>query len=290
MAKHPICAVTHVRHEHFFLEKWIAHYAPIVGGREHLYVVMDGDDWEPQVDLTGVNAEVVLEAPRRRIKNDRFMASHMSKFSNQLRKRYENVVRCDVDEYVLIDPASNLDWETALATEQVEAGYIFALGCDVVQGPDETTPVDRAQPILGQRRAGYIADRYTKPFVISRWNNWAGGAHRLLNRPVVISPHFYMFHLALADAGIVQERMEARGGTTQHRSFVGHQTDRIAAIEDTATAEPIDWEEARAIGMAEFPIEPKDGGPAKRPRPSRDPRNMEHGLPVRIPERFFGRA
>lgn len=290
MAKHPVCAVTHVRHEHFFLEKWTAHYAPIVGGREHLYVVMDGDDWEPQVDLTGVQTEVVLDAPRRRIRNDRFMAKHMSQVSNKLRKRYDHVVRCDVDEYVVLDPASELEWDTALAQEQVEAGYIFALGCDVVQGPHEVTPVDRSQAILGQRDAGYIADRYTKPFVISRWNNWAGGAHRLLNRPVEISPHFLMFHMALADENLAQERMEARGGTEQHPSFVGHQTDRIAAIADTAAADPIPWEEARAIGLAEFPVEPEDGSPAKRPRPSRDARNMEHGLPTRIPDRFFGLA
>ncbi|WP_224815709.1 glycosyltransferase family 2 protein [Hasllibacter sp. MH4015] len=287
MAKQPICAVTHVRHEHDFLEKWIAHYAPIVGGRENLFVVIDGDDWEPKVDLSGIDTEVILDAPRRRIKNDRFMAKLMSGRANDLRKTYDNVIRGDVDEYVVIDPEADLDWDDALK-EQVEAGYIFALGCDVVQGPKEKKPVDRTKPILGQRKCGYIADRYTKPFVISRWNNWAGGAHRLINRPVEISNHFVLFHMALADQNIAQERMDARGGTDQHRSFVGHQTDRLNAIADDGLAKPLDWEEARRIGMEEFPVEPEDGSPAPRPRPSRDPRNLEQGLPVRIPDRFFG--
>ncbi len=287
MAKHPICALTHIRHEHDFLQKWIDYYGPLVGGREHLYIVIDGDDWEPKVDLTGITTEVVLDAPRRRIKNDRFMAKLMSGHANALRKRYDFVVRGDVDEYVVVDPASGIDWPEALE-DLGDDGYIFALGCDVVQSPAETTPVDRTQPFLGQRTAGYIADRYTKPFVISRWSNWAGGAHRLLNRNVKISEHFVLFHLALSDQTLARERMEARGGSGQHASFVGHQTDRLNAIAHEALAAPLDWAEARAIGLAEYPVEPEDGSPARRPRTSRDPRNQDQGLPVTIPARFHG--
>ena len=287
MDKQFACALTHIRHEDYFLQKWIDYYGPIVGGRENLYVVIDGDDWEPQVDLTGITTEVLLDAPRRRIKNDRYMAKAMSSRANRLRKRYEYVIRGDVDEYVTIDPDSGLDWPDAMF-ELGDQGYIFALGCDVVQSPAEATPVDRTKPILGQRQAGFIADRYSKPFVINRWSNWAGGAHRLLNRDVKISNHFVLFHLALADETLAQERMEARGGTTQHRSFVGHQTDRLNAIGDAGLSETIDWAEARQIGLAEFPVEPETGEPAPRPRPSRDPRNREQGLPVLIPERFHG--
>jgi hypothetical protein len=131
MAKEFACALTHVRHEGFFLEKWIDHYGALVG-RENLYVVIDGDDWEPEVDLTGIETEVLLDAPRRRIRNDRFMAKEMSARANQLRKRYDHVIRGDVDEYVVVDPASGLDWPAALQ-ELTEEGYIFALGVDVVQ-------------------------------------------------------------------------------------------------------------------------------------------------------------
>lgn len=287
MAKQFACALTHIRHEGYFLQKWIDHYGPIVGGRENLYVVIDGDDWEPDVDLTGITTEVLLDAPRRRIRNDRHMAKVMSSRANSLRKQYEYVIRGDVDEYVVIDPDSGLDWPGAMF-ELGEDGYIFALGCDVVQSPSETSPVERSKPILGQRQAGFIADRYSKPFVINRWSNWAGGAHRLLNRDVKISEHFVLFHLALADETLAQERMAARGGTTQHRSFVGHQSDRLAAIGKTGLSDVLDWTEARKIGLAEFPVEPETGEPAPRPRPSRDPRNREQGLPVHIPDRFYG--
>lgn len=287
MAKAFACALTHIRHEQYFLEKWIAHYTPIVGGRENLHVVIDGDDWDPQVDLTGITTEIITDAPRRRIRNDQFMAKAMSGRANRLRKRYEYVIRGDVDEYVVVDPDAGLDWPQALR-ELDDHGYIFALGCDVVQSPAENAAVDRAAPILGQRRAGFIADRYTKPFVINRWANWAGGAHRLLNRQVRMSGHFVLFHLALADETLARDRMQARGGTGQHRSFVGHQTDRLNAISDAGLVAPMGWAEARAIAMAEFPVEPETGDPAPRPRPSRDPRNREQGLPVDIPARFHG--
>jgi len=286
MAKEFACALTHVRHESFFLEKWIAHYGPIVGP-DNLYVVIDGDDWEPDVDLSGVHTEILLDAPRRRIKNDRFMAKEMSARANRLRKRYEHVIRGDCDEYVVIDPEAGLDWPQALE-ELGEEGYVFALGVDVVQAQAENGPLDRSAPILGQRRHGFVADVYTKPFVISRWNNWSGGAHRLLNRPVKMSHHFVLFHMALADRDVAEERLAARGGSAQHASFVGHQMDRLAAIAEVSVAAPaLAFDEARAIAHAQFPVEP-DGSPAKRPRKSSDPRAADKGLPVEIPSRFNG--
>ena len=284
MAKDFACALTHVRHEDFFLAKWIAHYGAIVG-RENLHVVIDGEDWEPSVDLSGIATEILLDAPRRRIRNDRFMAKEMSSRANLLRKRYEHVIRGDVDEYVVIDPESGLDWPEAL-TELTEEGYIFALGVDVVQNGAETAPLDRSAPILGQRRHGFVADRYSKPFVISRWNNWAGGAHRLLNRDVVLSRHFTLFHMALADRGVAEERLGARGGMGQHASFVEHQTGRLGAIAGAAPA-PLDFAEAREVAHRDFPVE-ADGSPASRPRASSHPAATEQGLPVEIPQRFFG--
>jgi hypothetical protein len=284
MAKDFACALTHVRHEDFFLAKWIDHYGAIVG-RENLHVVIDGDDWEPSVDLGGIATEVLLDAPRQRIRNDRFMAKAMSSRANRLRKRYEHVIRGDVDEYVTVDPESGLDWPGAL-TELTEEGYIYALGIDVVQHGAETALLDRAAPILGQRRHGFVADRYSKPFVISRWNNWAGGAHRLLNRDVVLSRHFTLFHMALADRGVAEERLAARGGTAQHASFVEHQTGRLGAIAG-ATCPPLDFAEAREVAHRDFPVE-ADGSPASRPRASAHPAATEQGLPVEIPQRFFG--
>ena len=285
MAKQFACALTHVRHESFFLERWIAYYGAIVG-RENLYVVIDGDDWVVDVDLDGITVETVTEAPRRRIQNDRWIAKEMSSRANALRKNYEFVIRGDVDEYVAIDPASGLNWPQALA-ELGDAGYIYALGVDMVQDDSEPTPIDRKAPILGQRMHGFVSDRYSKPFVISRWNNWTGGAHRLINREVKLSQHFVLFHMALADKSVAQERMAARGGTTQHASFVEHQQARLDTIDETPQLHRFEFAEACAIGQAQF-VKEADGSPATRPRAATVEGADARGPYVTLPERFAG--
>ncbi|WP_460274986.1 glycosyltransferase family 2 protein [Celeribacter sp. ULVN23_4] len=283
MAKEFACALTHVRNESFFLEKWLSYYGALFG-RENLYVVIDGSDWTPDVDLEGVNVEIVEDAPRRRIKNDRWAAKLMSGRANKLRKTYNYVIRGDVDEFVAVDPNCGMSWEQALS-ETDEDGYSYALGIDVVEAPEENI-LDRTQPVLGQRRHGFISDKYSKPFVISRWNNWTGGAHRLINRPVKINPKFKLFHLALADQGIVEERWLARGGQNLHFSFEGHTATRNAAFDLAAALDPEPFDEISELACAQFPFE-EDGSEAKRPRAFRDARATEPGILTEIPERFF---
>ncbi len=66
--------------------------------------MLDGDGWTPVVNLEGVNASVMNDAPRKRIRNDRFVAKHMSAQANFLRKSCRYVIRTDVNEFVCIDP------------------------------------------------------------------------------------------------------------------------------------------------------------------------------------------
>lgn len=284
MVKRFLCAVTHVRHENYFLQKWIEYYSGIVG-RENLYVVIDGDDWTPEVDLTGIHVEVKTDGPRRRLRNDRWAAKVMSGKANFLRKSYEYVIRGDVDEYVVIDPKSGLNWENAFE-ELGDEGYIFALGVDMVQAPDEGSQLDNTQPVLSQRKHGFVSDKYTKPFVISRWSNWSGGAHRLLNRTVKISNHFVLFHMALCDKSIAAQRLEARGGQTQHRSFALYQTERLMEISDDTDSHIFDYDEAAKIAFGDFPYE-ADGTLSKRPRASKHPLAQDKGLYTVVPDRFF---
>lgn len=285
MSRALACAMTHVRHEHFFLEKWLAHYGALVG-RENLFVLLDGGDWEPRVDLSGISVEVLLDAPRKRKLNDTFMARKTSSRCNALRARYRHVMRMDVDEYVVLDPASGLSWEEALSAVD-ETGYLFAVGVDVIQAEAEPDPLRRDKAVLGQRRHGYVSHAYSKPFVISRRANWAHGGHRLLNRTVQMSGDFILFHLALADGAVAQERIDDRGGSTQHTSLFKHQAARLGMIGDVAVAQTLPFDEARAIALAEFPVD-RQGRPAARPKPPRHPAAQDRGLPVIVPERFSG--
>ncbi len=280
-------AVTHVRHEGFFLEKWIAHYGALVG-RENLLVVIDGEDWVPDVDLTGLQVEVITGAPRERLSNDKFMATEMSQHANRLRSRYRYVLRMDVDEYLALDPALGQDWEAALCTMD-DTGYAFAVGVDMVQAARETGTLDRSQPVLGQRGHGFVSQAYSKPFAISRWAQWSSGGHRLIGRTVRMDPQFLLLHLALADAGVMAERHAARGGDGQHPSFVQHAAARASGISDAGLGSVLAYDQALDIALAEFQVE-KDGSPAICPRRARHPLATNRGIPIRIPDRFHGLA
>ncbi|MFP1643075.1 glycosyltransferase family 2 protein [Pontitalea aquivivens] len=279
MVKELACAVTHVRQETYFLQKWIDHYAPIVG-RKNLHVVLDGSDWEPKVDLTGLNVEVVEGAPRARIRNDRFIAKEMSARANRLRKSYRYVLRMDCDEFVVLDPAWGGDWAQAL-DEVDEDGYIFALGLDVVQRGRDLPPIERSRPTLLQRPHAVITGLYSKPFVISRWNNWTGGAHRLINRTVKMSDRFVMFHLALSDQSVAVERHTARGGDGQHASHVNYIDERLALIEAAAGNPVGDFNVVAAAARHDFAVN-ENGEARTRPPPQSDP-----AWTVRIPDRFL---
>lgn len=281
MAKKLVCALTHVREETFFLQKWIDHYGAIVG-HENLYVVLDGSDWEPRVDLSGVNVQIMEGSPRERFRNDRFVAKEMSRRAHLLRKKHNYVLRTDCDEFVVVDPASGLDWPEAL-TEIDAEGYIFALGVDVIQTGTGLSPVNPERPILAQRPYGLVSGLYSKAIAISRWNNWAGGAHRLINRPVRISQHFVLFHMALSDYAIAQERHAGRGGQGQHDSHVSYIDERFAVI-DAAAQWPVADEGFDALAKRmrhEFAID-EEGQPRKRP-----PTGINEANFVHIPERFL---
>ncbi|WP_120500444.1 hypothetical protein [Roseovarius sp. EL26] len=286
MAKLPICATTHVKHDAFYLQKWIDHYSSIVG-RENLFVHLDGNDWETDVDLSGITVEYIEGSPHRRIKNDRFIAGYMSGKANALRRKYQYVLRTDVDEYVIRSPKSEQDFVTALRKHS-DRGYIYALGLDVVQRGSTEPELVRSEPILGQRRYAYVSDKYSKPFAIWRWNNWTGGAHRLINRPVEIDPEFYLVHLALSDQKLAYERHLTRGGPDGlHVSHLSHQQGRLSQISEAATRPLLEFEEAKSIGLRDFPFE-EDGSPAKRCRNSKDPRGSFEGLYTTIPPELAG--
>ena len=52
-----IAALTMVRNDDFFLERWIGYYGKVLG-RENLYVFFDGKDQTVPEFCAGVNAEL----------------------------------------------------------------------------------------------------------------------------------------------------------------------------------------------------------------------------------------
>jgi len=279
-----VAALTHARKEPFFLERWVRHYGALFG-RENLYIVKDGDDWE----VTGAEGVAIEQVsfPRGRKTNDEAFSAHQADRIAGLLARYDLVVRTDVDEFLVADTAAG-GWDKAIA-DALSWGYAYSVGIDMVHHQEGEAAHDPAQPILGQRRHGMILPYYTKPHLIARPVRFSSACHSIEGATVRITPGVVMFHMALFDRPFMEARAEERGDR-EHRSRVLYMESRMRRFRQV-TRNPV-WplDDCLARVRLEFSIDPT-GAPRPAPAFADDsPRNLPDGLLVGVPERFFGAA
>lgn len=245
-----IAALTHVRKDDFFLAMWVDYYSKICG-RSNLYVLLDGDDWTTSVDLSGVQTQVVTGREGLRIRDDTRLALAQTRTLETLFAQYDYVFRGDCDEFVCLDPKSNLDWPEALE-ETKEHGYIYCNGVDVIHDPANEPAYDPSRPVLAQRNYGVVHKFYFKPNIMSRPILTSSGGHRA-DGPVVVSNHFFMFHLANFDAEVFENRIKTRlsdaiGGTYDaHATSRRELNDALAGCDD-----PLEFDDGVARGRHQF--------------------------------------
>lgn len=241
-----IAALTHVRKDDFFLAMWIEYYSAICG-RSNLHVMLDGDDWMPDVDLSGLQVEVLGGRQGLRVRDDaRLSVAHTRKLE-RLFETYDYVIRGDCDEFVCIDPDSNLTWAEALE-ETKEHGYIYCNGIDVVHDTRFESAFGPARKVLEQRRNGVVQKLYFKPNIMSRAVATSSGGHRA-DGPVVVSEHFYMFHLANFDETVFSERIQTRLSDAKGGSYDSHAVSRRRVSEVVEScASPMQFDDGVARG------------------------------------------
>lgn len=235
-----IAVLTNVRTDTFFLALWVAHYGNLFG-RENLHVMLDGDDWTPQVDLTGVTIHVVPDVPRDRQLRLGFTSRWQSAQATRLLGAgYDLVLRTDIDELIAADPATGMDLPALLATLPAGAAAA-ALGFDVIQSPDEAA-LDPATPFLAQRRNAVLTREFCKLVAVRRPVRWVGGFHRARHVPIDIPVGLLLFHLALADRGLAEDRIQQRKTAAEHATQGAHIRDRLAVFDEIAqtTARDLD--------------------------------------------------
>lgn len=278
-----IAVLSNVRTDNFFLSLWLEHYGAIFG-RENLHLMLDGDDWTPEVDLTGVTVKVVPNVPRDRQKRLSFTARWQSGYSNTLlRNGVDLVLRTDIDEFVVADPAIRSDLPALLA-QIPEGAAIAALGIDVIQGPKEGQ-LDLDRPILDQRRNAVITREFSKLVAVRRNLRWVGGFHRARQVDIEIMPGLLLFHLALFDRGIAAERINQRKSTAEHATQGAHIRGRLDRFDEVSTSVAHDFDSAveAAIPHLMTPVPSPTG-----PHPGIIPNgNLARGYHVRLPERVI---
>lgn len=277
-----VAALTHARKEPFFLDRWLRHYGALFG-RENLFVVKDGDDW----DIAGAEG-VAVEAvnfPRGRKTNDEAFSAHQAGRIAELLSRYDVVVRTDVDEFLVADPLAG-GWDKAIG-DALSWGYAYSVGIDMVHHEDAEAPHDPARPILDQRRHGMVLHYYTKPHLIARPVRFASACHSIEGAEVRITPGVVMFHMALFDRPFMEARAEERGDR-EHRSRVLYMESRMRRFRQVKRNPVWPLDDSLARIRAEFSADATGMARTVPAFEENSPRNLPDGLLVGVPERFFG--
>ncbi len=235
-----IKVLTNVRADSYFLELWLRHYGGIFG-RENLHVLLDGDDWEPQADLSGLSVHIARDVPEARTGRDNFTANWQSALAKRLLNAGADVVlRIDIDEFVAVDPRAGLSLPDYLG-RLAPGAMCAALGLDVIQGPSDAG-LDRSRPILEQRRNAILTREFCKLVAVRRPPRWASGFHRSRRVAIDIGADLLLFHLALFDRTVADRRIAERSAISQHRtegSHISGRLDRFAELQ-ASTALPFD--------------------------------------------------
>ena len=239
-----IAVVTNVRHDSFFTKLWLDHYSALLGGREHCYIMLDGNDWTPEVDLSGANVSLM----RRRVTGRGHSDIAATEAHNRMIKKlitqdgYDLVIRADVDELICLNPNAPGQFEDH--TEKAfEYGYLYVNGLDIVHNTTQEAPYDPTRSILSQRHHALIWPYYFKPMIYTQkffeteGLSMMAGNHRLYGGHVIISPEIYMLHLALFDHGFEQERSKPKLGRRRYEEYLKR---RRSIFDSVANGTPIE--------------------------------------------------
>ncbi len=202
-------ALTMVRDDAFFLKAWLRHYGETFG-RENCYIVNHGRGDEVTRLSKGCNIIGIPGDPHPNFDMKRWRM--MNNFVQGLRCYYTHVVVGDVDELVVVDPATGgnlLDYLRAAKGRQV----LTPLGLEVIHRIDRE-PDEIVDKIIGPRRHVRLAPHYSKPCIISHGTKIARGGHFTQYDQLIAPDDLYLFHLKYCDFGNYVATMNARNRVT----------------------------------------------------------------------------
>ncbi len=272
-----VAAITTVRNDTMFLEKWVQYYGRQFG-LKNLYVFIDGHDQPLPEWLGEINTIVLPHLPLKRARADARRAQVMSHMARGLFKYFDAVIVTDVDEFLIVDPNVSLTLAEYLSQSKAKT-TLSGLGLDVGQHLEQESALDLRRPFLDQRQFAHLSSRYTKPVVAFRPVTWGSGMHRVKGRNFHIDPKLFLFHFGMID-------YELATGKTADEDRLGsgwkkHLSRREALFKIIAESDPVEgdayFEEARRRQRL------------RRPLYALNKPGMIRGNPVvKIPNRFRG--
>lgn len=204
-----IAAITMARNDEFFLGRWIKYYGEQIG-LENLYIYLDGTD---QVIPENAGVAHIKKLPHRdmpRAAGDKYRIGLMNDLARELLKKYDIVIGCDCDEFLIVDPKTNKPLAEYLSEIKIK-NTVSGLGLDVGQNMNSEPALDANLPILTNREYALLSTRYTKPVVKTVPLDWGSGFHSISGHNFHIDKNLYLLHFGAVDMKMLMCKAAARG-------------------------------------------------------------------------------
>lgn len=276
-ANKKIAALTMVRNDSFFLEKWVSWYGAMLG-KENLHIFFDGADQAVPGCTGGCHVEVLPRSEGNVRQSDRRRIDFLSDFAATLFGSYDYVIGSDVDEFLVADPALGMTLPELISSLDAGGRNSFsALGCDVTVNAAEEAPLDTSRPILEQRRFALISTRYTKASILCRPVNWGSGFHRTRKGNYHIVPGLYLLHFGSADRSFIEQKLQ--DADLGSRGWERHLHKRIRLIDSIPYITVRSWDKwiPLAVRLQTF---------VRRPYLWNKPAMLNLRILTELPERF----
>ncbi len=203
-----IAAITMVRNEPDYVERWARHYGSQVGF-SNCYIIDHSSEDESLDELDQVN---ILKYPKIRLDREK-KAKIISHICSDLCKKYDSIVFTEVDELLFVDPRYFKNLPECIAA--MEGSYLNAIGFEVVHIPKLDSEnfdafkevLHQSFPVSNQRKWICFNSSLCKPSVMSKSFDWASEPYSLL--PPRFN-HLYLMKLRFSDLASALLRIQRK--------------------------------------------------------------------------------
>lgn len=204
-----IAVITMARNDDFFLSRWVKYYGAQFG-TENLYIYLDGTDQNIPENADKANITKLPHTDMSRSTGDKYRINKISELAGNLLKKYDIVIGCDADEFLIVDPKLNTTLAQYLSNKKIDTS-LSGLGLDVGQHLKHEKPLDTTKSFLFQRSFALLSTRYTKPVVINKPVHWGSGFHRVKGHNFHIDKNLYLLHFGAIDMDMLISKAAKRG-------------------------------------------------------------------------------
>ena len=207
--KKKIAAITMARNDEFFLSRWVEYYGREIGER-NLYIILDGTD---QIAPENANNAHIIKLPHTdmsRAAGDKYRIGKINELAHELFKKYDIVIGCDSDEFLIVDPDTGMKLREYLSNAKYHT-TVSGLGLDIGQNMKDEKELNIKKTFLSQRGFALLSTRYTKPVVLFRPANWGSGFHHVKSHNFHIDNNLYLLHFGAVDMKMLMAKAAKRG-------------------------------------------------------------------------------